>query len=99
MTKICFPHHSHGEFSSLNEAFRYLRKREYGWSWFTLTEIVKYNVFYCDYLKEHGIDSLIKKIVEKVPELYSVETTENERYNIVYNDGSVTFTTIMQIVL
>ena len=50
MTKICFPHHTRGDFSSLNEAFRYLRKRDYGWSWFTLTEIVKYNVFYRDYL-------------------------------------------------
>ena len=58
MAKICFPHHTRGEFSSLNEAFRYLRKREYGWSWFTLTEIVKCNVFYRDYLREHGIDSL-----------------------------------------
>ena len=52
-----------------NEAFRYLRKREYGWSWFTLTEIVRYNVFYRDYLREHGIDSLIKKMIEEVPEL------------------------------
>lgn len=69
MAKICFPHHSQGEFSSLNEAFRYLRKREYGWSWFTLTEIVKYNIFYRDYLREHGIDSLIKKIIEEVSEL------------------------------
>ena len=42
MAKISYPYHSLGEFSSLNEAFRYLRKREYGWSWFTLTEIVKY---------------------------------------------------------
>ena len=62
MAKICFPHHSHGEFNSLKEAYRYLRKREYGWSWFTLTEIVKYNVLYRDYLREHGIDSLIKII-------------------------------------
>ena len=69
MAKICFPQHSQGEFSSLNEAFRYLRKREYGWSWFTLTEIVKYNIFYRDYLREHGIDSLIKKIIEEVSEL------------------------------
>ena len=48
MAKICFPHHMRGEFGSLNEAFRYLRKREYGWSWFTLTEIVKCNVYYRD---------------------------------------------------
>lgn len=69
MAKICFPHHRCGEFSSLNEAFHYLRKIEYGWSWFTLTEIVKCNVYYRDYLREYGIDSLIKMIIEEVPEL------------------------------
>ena len=30
MAKICFPHHTCGEFGSLNEAFHYLKKREYG---------------------------------------------------------------------
>lgn len=69
MTKICFPHHTRGDFSSLNEAFRYLRKRDYGWSWFTLTEIVKYNVFYRDYLREHGVDALVTLILDEVPEL------------------------------
>ena len=69
MAKICFPHHARGEFESLNEAFHYLRKREYGWSWFTLTEIVKCNVHYRDYLRENGIDSLINEIIDEVPEL------------------------------
>lgn len=69
MTKICFPHHLRGEFSSLDEAFRFLRKREYGWSWYTLTEIVRYNVFYRDYLRDYGMDSLIEKIIDEVPEL------------------------------
>lgn len=78
MAKICFPHHTRGEFGSLNEAFRYLRKREYGWSWFTLTEIVKCNVYYRDYLREYGIDSLIKIIIEEVPELTS------EKVSFVY---------------
>ena len=26
MAKICFPHHTCGEFGSLNEAFHYLKK-------------------------------------------------------------------------
>lgn len=69
MAKICFLHHTCGEFSSLNEAFRYLKKREYGWSWYTLTEIVKCNVYYRDYLREHGVNSLIEKIIDEVPEL------------------------------
>lgn len=69
MKKICFPHHSRGDFNSLNEAFRYLSKREYGWYWFTLTEIVKNNTFYRDILRENGIDFLIKMVIEGVPEL------------------------------
>ena len=70
MAKICFPHHCLcGEFSSLNEAFRYLRKKEYGWSDSTLTEIVRYNIFYRDYLREYGIDALIAMVIEDAPEL------------------------------
>lgn len=69
MAKICFPHHTRGEFSSLNEAFHYLIKREYGWLGSTLTEIVKCNVYYRDYLREYGIDSLIRIITDEVPEL------------------------------
>ena len=69
MARICFPHYKRGEFSSLNEAFRYLRKINYGWSWFTLTEIVKCNVGYRDCLRDSGIDSLVKKITDEVPEL------------------------------
>jgi len=77
MTNICFPHHLQGEFSSLNEAFHYLRKREHGWSWFTLTEIVKYNVLYRDYLRGYGIESLVKMIIEEVPELANDEDALN----------------------
>lgn len=69
MAKICFPHHTRGEFGSLDEAFRYLIKREYCWYWFTLTEIVKYNVFYRDYLRKYGVDALIKEIVDEVAEI------------------------------
>lgn len=69
MKKICFPHHSCGDFNSLNEAFRYLSKREYGWSWFSLTGIVKNNVLYRDILRENGMDSLIRVIIDEVPEL------------------------------
>lgn len=69
MSKICFPHYMRGDFNSLNEAFCYLRKIEYGWSSFTLTEIVKYNVFYRDYLREYGVEALVKMIVEEAPEL------------------------------
>ncbi len=35
----------------------------------TLAEIVKCNVYYRDYLREYGIDSLIKIITDEVAEL------------------------------
>lgn len=69
MAKICFPHHRCGEFSSLTEAFYCLKDINCGWSWFTLTDIVKYNVCYRDYLREYGVDSLIEKVIGEVPEL------------------------------
>ena len=78
MAKICFPHHTRGEFDSLNEAFHFLKNIECGWHWFTLTEIVKCNIYYRDYLREFGIDSLIKNITYEVPEiLYDKRTIKH----------------------
>ncbi len=91
MTKICFPHYSRGEFNSLNEAFHYLRKREYGWLWFTLTEIVQYNVPYRDYLRENGIESLIKKVIEEVPELKDEQKALNHLQEWVKKEKLATY--------
>lgn len=91
MANICFPHHTRGEFGSLNEAYRYLKKIEYGWSWFTLTEIVKNNVFYRDYLREYGIDSLFKIIVDEVPELSEDKRALNHLREWIAKDGIATY--------
>lgn len=69
MAKICFPHHTRGEFNSLNEAFCFLSRIDYGWSWYTLTKIVQYNIPYRDYLRNNGIDALVAAIIEEVPQL------------------------------
>lgn len=69
MPRICFPHPSKGEFNSLREAYCHLSTKEYGWSWFTLTDIVRYNVVYRDYLRDYGIDALLEMIIKEVPEL------------------------------
>lgn len=69
MEKICFPHHTQGEFASLKEAVQKLKKMEYGWSWFTLAEIVQYNICYRDYLREFGIKSLADRLIGESAEL------------------------------
>ena len=67
MAKICFPHYSQGEFDSLKEAILTLSKNGY-WSYF-LRDIVQYNICYRDHLRQFGIDSLVDRLTEEVPEL------------------------------
>lgn len=69
MTKICFPHHTCGEFRSLNEACHYLVNRQYGWYRHTLKEILMCNVMYRDHLRGYGVEALIDRITGEVPEL------------------------------
>lgn len=69
MAKICFPHHTCGEFRSLNEAYHYLVNSQYGWYRHTLKEILMCNVMYRDHLREYGVDALIDRITGEVPEL------------------------------
>ena len=78
MNGICFPHHRIGEFGSLREAYLSLRKKDYGWTWFTLTDIVQNNIGYRDYLRTYGIEALVKRIKDEVPEL------TNDRKEIEY---------------
>lgn len=69
MSKICFPHHTRGEFASLKDAVQKLKKMKSGWSWFTLVKIVQYNICYRDHLREFGIQSLADRLIEEAPEL------------------------------
>ena len=95
MNGICFPHHTKGEFGSLREAYLSLRKKDYGWSWFTLTDIVQNNIGYRDYLRAYGIEALVKRIKDEVPELtndrreieYLCEWTVEEKLPILYYSG------------
>lgn len=93
MAKIYFPHHKQGEFDSLKEAVQELKKMEYGWSWFTLSEIVQYNICYRDHLREFGIKSLTDRLIEEAAELkndkavlnYLYEWWEREKHIATYD--------------
>lgn len=93
MEKICFPHHTQGEFASLKEAVHKLKKMEYGWSSFTLAEIVRYNICYRDHLRQFGIKSLADRLIGESVELkddkaalnYLYEWWQREQYVAAYD--------------
>ena len=70
--KICYPGYRNAEFASLRDAVRYL-KRDGGGLEYSITELLKYNVCYRDYLRNHGIETLLKRIVSDVTELKNDE--------------------------
>lgn len=41
----------------------------YGWSRYTLAEIVRHNIRYRDYLRKFGIEALIKQLTEEAPDI------------------------------
>lgn len=66
--KICYPgYFKDSEFASLGDAVRQLKKS--GSLRYSLPEIIKYNVCYRDYLREHGMELLVSRMVSDVPEL------------------------------
>ncbi len=69
MAKICFPHHSKGQFESLEQALQTLKRERYGWAEYLLPEIVQYNVCYRDYLRAYGMEALIERLTEEAPDL------------------------------
>lgn len=75
MATICFPHHTRGEFDSLKEAVHCLKRMNYGWSWYTLSDIVQYNVCYRDHLRQFGMKSLVDRLTEEAPELKNDQTS------------------------
>ena len=58
MTKICFPHYKGGEFESLQEAYRKLKKNDQ-WREYTLFDIVRYNVRYRNHYRKFGFFALM----------------------------------------
>lgn len=66
--KICYLGYFDCEFNSLEEAIRYFKKRRLDMEC-RIQEIIMYNICYRDYLREHGMEILIKRILSDVPEL------------------------------
>lgn len=66
--KICYPGYFDCEFDSLENAIRYFKKRRLNIE-YRLQEIIIYNICYRDYLREYGIEILIRRIISDVPEL------------------------------
>lgn len=69
MTRICFPHHTKGEYDSLGQALVKIKRASYGWNEYILRDIVRYNVCYRDHLRTYGYRSLVRRLFEEAPEL------------------------------
>ena len=66
--RICYPGYFDCEFSSLENAIRYFKRRRLDVE-SRLQYIIMYNICYRDYLREYGIEVLIRRILCDVPEL------------------------------
>lgn len=75
MPRICFPHPVKGDFNTFRGAYRTLHQPNYGWSDRMLADIVRYNVCFRDYMREHGAEALIALMCCDVPELACDEST------------------------
>lgn len=62
MSKVNFPLHHFGKFESLRQALTVLKQKG---SWYSsvLADIVLYNVCYRDHLREHGLQSLERRLM------------------------------------
>ena len=69
MNKICFPHYDCGEFRSLAKAIKVLGATTYSLSRYALCDIVQYNICYRNYLRRHGVEDLIIRLIEEAPQL------------------------------
>lgn len=66
--KICYPGYLDSEFASLKDAVQYFKKKGYNME-YRLPDIIMYNVCYRDYLRNYGMEMLLKRLVKDVPEL------------------------------
>lgn len=67
-SKICYPgHFKDSEFASLGDAVRQLKKS--GDLRNHMSELIKYNICYRDYLREYGMEILLRLMVSHAPEL------------------------------
>lgn len=72
--KICYLGYHNVEFASLKDAVRYFKKDGYGLE-YRVPEMLQYNICYRDYLRENGLENLLKRIISDVPELVKEEKT------------------------
>ena len=72
--KICYPGYYDSEFASLKDAVRYFKKDGYGME-HRVPDLLKYNICYRDYLRKHGLENLMKRIICDIPELKNEEKT------------------------
>ncbi len=77
MTRICFPNYEHRHFGSLQKAYRHFMYVKYCDFSYMITDIVQYNICYRNYLREHGMELLIAKLLEEAPELSGDTTSIN----------------------
>lgn len=66
--KICYPGYRDSEFASLADAVRYFRKNGSNLEC-RIRDILMNNICYRDYLRNYGIEMLLKRLVTDVPDL------------------------------
>ena len=67
-SKICYPGYKDCEYDSLRDAVQHFRKKGFNME-YCFPDIIKYNVCYRDYLRDYGMEMLLKILVKDVPEL------------------------------
>ena len=65
MSEICFPHHTRGDFDSLQEAYGFLRKTEGCWTSGTLFSIISTNVRYRNHYRDYGFYGLMALLLDE----------------------------------
>ena len=65
MSQICFPHHTRGDFDSLQEAYGFLRKTEGCWTSGTLFNIISTNVRYRNHYRDYGFYGLMALLLDE----------------------------------
>lgn len=68
-TKIYVPNRVPYRFSSLEEAVVTLKKQRSGFKYYDLIDTVEYNVCYRDHLRQHGLDSLMERLLREALDL------------------------------
>ena len=66
--KICYPGHDGSGFASLSDAVQYFRKNGSNME-YRIRDLIMYNICYRDYLRNYGIEMLLKRLVADVPDL------------------------------